>query len=192
MKTKFIFPFLLVFFNTTLYGQNTFFVGQNSYPASETFSLHSPGGGGVAGPHEIETTFAKKDNQVLLILSTYSYMRSVGIKGNILLYLEDGTVIKCIDRGIKDMVNDKATTVYYLTEKEVSQLQKSNLRSIRYSRKCISCISSPMEGDYTASNIAEKNELLDNLSSSNLNIQVSHLKRNKKADVPSILNSLNL
>lgn len=192
MKTIFLFPFLLLFFCTTLFGQNTFYVGQKSYPASETFILHSPGGGGVAGPHEIEIMFAKKEHQVLLILSTFSYMGSVGIKGNILLYLDDGTVIKCIDRGIQDLVNDIATTVYYLTENEVSQLQQSNLRSIRYSRKCLGCISSPMEGDYTASNIATKNELLDNLSSSPLNIKVSHLIRNKKADVPSILNSLNL
>lgn len=71
------------------------------------------------------------------------------IKGKIIIYLEDGSIINCIDRGMYDRVNKKSTAVYKLDNSEIKQLEKSNIHSIRYSLKCTN---SSEDGDYMGRN----------------------------------------
>lgn len=174
MRKYRILSIFFILFCTTIYGQsNTFFIGENYYPASETFVLHSQRN--TLGSSDIQTMFAKKGEQFMLILSTHT-PGGLAIKGEILLYLDDGTVIKCIDRGIRDLVDNNSTTVYYLTKGEVNQLKQSNIRTLRYSMKCTNCTFSPMEGDYTASNKF-------------VQAKYDFDPDKEKADVPSILQS---
>jgi hypothetical protein len=71
----------------------------------------------------------------------------------VIIYLDDGTAIICIESGIKDNVDDIATSAYQLTNEELNKLCKSNINTIRYIIKCAESLANPLfEGNYSASN----------------------------------------
>lgn len=102
--------------------------------------------------NDLNVTFAKDGINNIIVVST-KIVSTVRISGKLIIYLDDGTVISCIDRGIKDNVDDIATTVYQLTRSELNKMKKSNINTIRYQIKCEECFSNPLtEGNYSASN----------------------------------------
>lgn len=143
--------------------QERFFINENSYPASTTFTLQTPET--FLSKPVIDVMFVKKEEKYMLVLSKTAPMGQSQLKGNILLYLDDGSVIKCVDRGIKDFVNDISTSVYYLSDTEIEKLRNSNLHTLRYSTT---------GGDYTAINKGKET----------LNKYVPFIE---KANVPEIL-----
>jgi hypothetical protein len=60
-------------------------------------------------------------------------MSETKFKGNILIYLDDNSVITCVDRGVKDRVNGNISAVYRLSNNEIEMIKKSNINGIRYS-----------------------------------------------------------
>lgn len=72
--------------------------------------------------------------------------------GKALVYLENGDVISCVDRGVYDKVNGISTTVYRLTSEEIDAVKASNIHTIRFNLKCGDCESSTEEGSFSASN----------------------------------------
>ncbi|WP_324720377.1 hypothetical protein [Salinimicrobium sp. HB62] len=143
--------------------QKRFFINENSYPASQSFSLQNPET--FSSKPEIDVMFVKKADQYMLVLSKSAPMGQSRLKGDILLYLDDGSVIKCVDRGINDYVNETSTSMYYLSDSGIEKLRNSNLHTLRYSTT---------GGDYTAVNKGKES----------LNIYVPFIK---KANVPKIL-----
>lgn len=130
--------------------QNLVFIGENSYPCTKTFTLKSNSDSDYIS--DLNLVFAKEGNKGFLVVSS-KLVRTVRISGKLVIYLDDGTVITCIDKGIKDNVDDIASTGYYLTNEELSKLKKSNINTIRYMIECAECISNPIyEGNYSASN----------------------------------------
>ena len=81
-------------------------------------------------------------------------MTGILIRGKLIIYLDDGTVISCIDRGKYDYVDNVTTTVYYLTADELSKMKNSNINTVRYALKCGNCSMSSEEGNFSASNKA--------------------------------------
>jgi hypothetical protein len=78
---------------------------------------------------------------------------TVRISGKLIIYLDDGNVITCIYRGIKDNVDDIASSAYHLTTEESIKIKNSNINTIRYIIKCAECLYNPIyEGNYSASN----------------------------------------
>lgn len=59
-------------------------------------------------------------------------MPTTRVKNKLILYLDNNEVITCVDRGKFDIVDDYATTLYYLTKEEINKLKKSNISTIRY------------------------------------------------------------
>lgn len=139
---------IFIFITCNSYSQNLFFVGEKSYPSTSTFILKS--NSDDFDWRMLGVSIAKHGDNGLLVLSTSSH--SVLIKGKILVYLDDGTVISCIDRGKYDHVDNKAITIYHLTSEEISKLRKSNINTVRYSLKCGNCSFSTEEGNFSASN----------------------------------------
>jgi hypothetical protein len=77
----------------------------------------------------------------------------VKISGKLIIYLDDGTVISCIDRGINDNVDDIAISAYTLTTAELNKMKQSNINTIRYQIECPICgLINLWEGIYSASN----------------------------------------
>ena len=123
-----------------LHGQNHFFLGEKSYSCTKSFNFESDseyslgqmdsGSPWFKGPLNI--LIARDRNRGLLVLSRETVGKML-IKGTVFVYLEDGTVIKCIERGINDYVNDRARSVYYLTGSEIKKIEKTNIKTIRYS-----------------------------------------------------------
>lgn len=130
--------------------QNFAFIGENSYPSTERFELQSN-----SDKEEISNlnlVFAKDRISPMIIVSS-KLTDVVKIANKLIIYLDDGTVISCTDRGINDNVDDVATSAYRLTPSEISKMKKSNINTVRYEIVCPICgVLNIWEGVYSASN----------------------------------------
>ena len=150
MKQILIIGILAISFTLKTNGQNLVFIGENSYNCTDTFTLQSNSEDSYS--NDLNIVFAKDGEKGLLVVSS-KLVSSVRISGKLIIYLDDGNVITCVDRGIKDNVDDIATTGYHLTDSELNKLKKSNIHTIRYTIKCSECLSNPLyEGNHSASN----------------------------------------
>ena len=130
--------------------QNFAFIGENSYPSTERFELVSNSDKEDIG--NLKLVFAKDGISPLIIVSS-KLTDAVKIANKLIVYLDDGTVISCTDRGINDNVDDVATSVYRLTSSEIGKMKKSNINTVRYEIVCPICgVYNIWEGVYSASN----------------------------------------
>jgi len=173
MKRILILFILAMTYAPEINGQNLFFIGENSYPSTETFTLQSNSDRNYI--NDLNLIFAKDGAKGLLVVSSklVSNVRisgklviylengtaitcfdsNVRISGKLVIYLENGTAITCFDRGIKDNVDDIASSAYHLTYKELTKMKTSNINTILYIIKCTECLENPLyEGNYSASN----------------------------------------
>ena len=141
---------LVLAFSAKINAQNFTFIGENSYPSTERFELQSN-----SDKEEISNlnlVFAKDGISPMIIVSS-KLTDVVKIANKLIIYLDDGTVISCTDRGINDNVDDLATSAYRLTPSEISKMKKSNINTVRYEIVCPICgVFNIWEGVYSASN----------------------------------------
>ena len=141
---------LVLAFSAKMNAQNFTFIGENSYPSTERFELQSN-----SDKEEISNlnlVFAKDGISPMIIVSS-KLTDVVKIANKLIIYLDDGTVISCTDRGINDNVDDIATSAYRLTPSEISKMKKSNINTVRYEIVCPICgVFNIWEGVYSASN----------------------------------------
>jgi len=149
MKKILILLSVALLFTLTASGQNFFFIGENSYPCTEAFTLKA--NSNDSDVDDLKVLFGKDRTTGVFIVSTET-VSTVRISGKLIIYLDDGTVISCIDREIKDNVDDIASTAYQLTNAEIAKMKNSNINTVRYEIKCAECMASPREGNYSASN----------------------------------------
>ncbi|NNC94016.1 MAG: energy transducer TonB [Chitinophagales bacterium] len=150
MKQTLIFLTVMLFM-LPLTAQDFFFHGEKSYPCTEVFGLQSNSGDSEG----LQILFAKDGSKALIIVRKESLFE-LTISGKLIIYLEDGTVISCIDRGLNDYVDNIASSVYYLTDEELTKMANSNINAIRYKLEGDIVITKNLVydagGDYTASN----------------------------------------
>lgn len=129
------------------------------------------------GGHDLTISIAKNGEAGFFVVST-EVMTTVRIKGNLLIYLDNGELITCIDKGKFDLVDDIATTVYYLTSSEVNKLKENNIQKVRFSLKTTGSkySYSTEEGSFSATNKGKAGEF-DNSSYN-------------KIDFPALVNNL--
>ena len=131
-------------------GQNFAFIGENSYPSTEKFTLQSNSDKEDIG--DLNLVFAKDGTTSLIVVSS-KLTNVVKIAEKLIIYLDDGTVISCTDRGINDNVDDIAISAYHLTTAELSKMKNSNINTIRYEIVCPICGPfNSWEGVFSASN----------------------------------------
>lgn len=129
-------------------GQNLVFIKERSFPSTEIFLLKS----NTDYIGDLKMVFARDGEERLLVLSS-KLVGTVRISGKLTVYLDNGSVVTCVDKDIKDNMDDVAITAYYLTNDDINKLEESNINTIRYVVKCEECVSNPLyEGNYTASN----------------------------------------
>jgi len=146
MIKRLIILFTAMFIMLTSTGQNLFFFGENSYPCTKAITLHSN-----SGSNDLKIIFAR-DGTFAFIVVSIKPMSEVLIKGKLIIYLNDGSVITCNDTGKNDYVDRIASSVYYLNEEQLIELKASNINTVRYSLKTGDYSYSPEEGNYSASN----------------------------------------
>jgi len=150
MKRLLFLLVLLIAYSLPTIAQNFVFMGENSYPSTEVFTLKS--NSDKENVSDLQLAFAKEGDKALIVVSS-KLTDAVKIAGKLIIYLEDGTVISCVDRGINDNVDDIAKTAYYLTKSELTKLTRSNINTIRFEIVCPPCGSfNAWEGTYSATN----------------------------------------
>lgn len=127
------FLFLLVGF---LNAQSTIYIGTQPYPATPAFKgsvkngYPTIGQGGINGDGDVYIIVGKKKSSGLLMLGVKTSQKLIG---DAMLYLADGSVIRCKDRGMRDRFDGESTSVFYLTSSELEMLKRSDIRSVRFS-----------------------------------------------------------
>ena len=129
MKKDFQILLLFCFISFYSIGQNSIYIGSEKYKSTATWSFKN-NGDWMQGP--VEVSIGKKSNGGIIMISIKSFQNE-HIKGNLMIYLDDGSVIKCLDKGIYDAVDNKSIAVYYLTPSEIELLKNSDISSIRFS-----------------------------------------------------------
>ncbi len=131
---------------SNLSAQNQIYIiGQKKYECTKTSTLKSNASFG----YDLDVTIAKNESAALLIVNAET---DILIKGELIIYLEDGNVINCVDRKKYDQVDNTSTNIYSLTSGEIEKIKSSNIAKIRFSLKCGECIESSEEGNYSVSN----------------------------------------
>ncbi|WP_303588554.1 energy transducer TonB [Arenibacter palladensis] len=124
-------PIILVsmlYFTLTANGQKLFFIGENSYPCTESFALQS----NLDDGEDLNVLFAKDGATAVIAVTTKSSLRGTIISGKLIIYLDDGTVITCMDRGETYYVDDTAKAVYSLTNDQLNKMKNSNINTVGY------------------------------------------------------------
>lgn len=138
-KMKLFFTILAIMIFGEISSQNTFFVGNKTYKATPTWTFYT---NECMYDNYPKVTVAKGSNGGYLVLTLSTPMEEFRIGGSLLIYLEDNTVIKCIDNKSRDRANNKETKIYNLTLNEIHKMASSKAISIRFNIKKFSTIES--------------------------------------------------
>jgi hypothetical protein len=149
MKQILILLIAPLFFIQTSYSQEFFFLKEKSYPCTETFTLKSDSDN--SDVKDLNVLLGKDGKLGVFIVSIEAYSTR-RITGKLIIYLDDGTVISCIDRGINDNVNEIASSAYQLTIEELNKMKNSNINTVRYTIECVDCYMPFSPENFTASN----------------------------------------
>ena len=110
------------------FSQNSIYIGTTSYQATDSWRFT------VNNNFSLEKTYvtiAKKGTGGLIML-TIPTSTEGKIKGDIIIYLEDGNAIKCLDRNIRDQLNNEIMAVYYLSQADIQKMSNSDILNIRF------------------------------------------------------------
>ena len=141
---------LILAFAVNMNAQNFTFIGENSYPSTERFKLQS--NSDKEEISDLNVVLAKEGETSLVIVSS-KLTDVVKIANKLIIYLDDGTVISCTNRGINDNVDDVAISAYRLTSSEIGKMKESNINTIRFEIVCPICGPFNLwEGVYSVSN----------------------------------------
>ncbi len=116
-----------------LCAQGTFvYHGDDRYASTPTWSFSLGDMVNSYGGAILEVSVAMKGSNGLLWLSIEVPFESEQIAGTVHLFLEDGSVVKCFDKGIRDHVDSRAISLYSLTDKEIEVLRNQRIDTIRF------------------------------------------------------------
>ena len=128
MKVKLAVLTLAFFITITVKGQNLFFIGENSFPCTETLTFQS----NADDSDDLNVLFAKDGDTALIAVIAQSSIRLI-FSERLIIYLEDGSVITSNQRKVYDYVDNLSKAAYLLTDEQLTKLKTSNIHTIRYS-----------------------------------------------------------
>ncbi|MDB0603067.1 hypothetical protein PL373_18435 [Tenacibaculum maritimum] len=129
-------------YNFELKNQSILYRGELGYTCTRNilFKLNSSVNYNTSNDNgNMSVCFARqKDNSGIVYLSIYdnnkiSLTTKTLFKGNIYLYLDNGDVIKCLDRKIIGYTDNISSAMYFLTKLELEKLKKLDIKSIAFS-----------------------------------------------------------
>lgn len=125
MKLVLLFIFFLGFKASA---QNFIYHGDKSYISTKTWQFTDNTRRSSLGP---QITIGKDKSNGVVLFSIEAFSDQT-VNGALMIFLENGTIIKCLDRNRKDKLDHRALNIYYLTSEEVEQLKKFRIIKIRY------------------------------------------------------------
>jgi len=132
---KILFTFTAILYTAIVtYGQNLFFIGENSYPATETITLQS----NYNGEDDFNVLVAKDGKQGILGVSTGPTFSNQTFSKKVIIYLEDATVITCTDRIASENVDQNAKAAFFLNSDQLGKMKNSNIHTVRYTIEILS------------------------------------------------------
>jgi hypothetical protein len=108
--------------------KNIIYSGSKTYESTPTWSFELNSGYG-----SLDLAIGKNKKEGVLLLTIGTISKQTYLKGIVLLFLEDGSVIKCYDKGIKDYLDGRSMSLYNLTANEVKTLMKKRIVRVRFS-----------------------------------------------------------
>ena len=129
MIKKFVIIVFLVASTLILYSQNYIYINDIRYEATNSWGFYLSG-----SSHDlIWLQVAKKNEEGYIKISKNTPDSYSKIGGVLKLYLDNGEIIKCYDKGIKDRVDNQSVVIYYLTKDEIKVLSRHRILKIRFS-----------------------------------------------------------
>lgn len=113
--------------NVTVKGQNLFLIVEKSYPSTNPIKLESNADYGYG----LDLFFAKEGKSGLVGVSK-KCLSGERFAGELIIYLEDGSVLTCNESEVSERVGDRAKAVYPLTEDQLNKLKISNIHTVKY------------------------------------------------------------
>lgn len=131
MKQIVISTIFILLISLSIQSQNYIYHGDEQFKSTETWSFKMNATYWTGNP---ELTVAKKDDgSGYLMISIDVPFKSTYIGDTVFLFLEDGSTIKCTDKGIRDYVDDQSIVIYNLTKDEIGSLKSKIIAKIRFS-----------------------------------------------------------
>lgn len=127
---KFILSVVICLSSLEIYAQNYIYHGNTKYQGSNSWVFSASSYGGSSGP---SLTVGKDGDKGVLLFEISTVFKTWYVKGELLVFLENGDVIKCIDRGTRDYLDGKSLNLYRLTSSEIEMLKIHRITSVRFS-----------------------------------------------------------
>lgn len=129
MKKVILTALLIILSFISAFSQNYIYQGDNQYKATNTWGF--PLNGDFVGGGDPYLNIAKHSNGGYLMISIMVPFKYY-IGGTITVFLNDGTIIKCTDKGIRDHVDNKSIVLYNFTNSEIERLKLNRITRIRF------------------------------------------------------------
>jgi hypothetical protein len=101
---------------------------------------------------EVVVQIAKAETGGILKLAVNTTNPDFIIRGTVYIYLANNTIITCTDKGDFESKGDTITSYFILSNKEIQQIKKINIQSIRFNIQGKSNSFSSQVGNFTAIN----------------------------------------
>lgn len=149
---------IILLFSLNCISQNTIYKGNKSFSATEQWVFECSLEAGIGN---LDVQIAKNENGGYLKLGIYLNDNWNYIGGNVSVFLEDGSIITCTDKGTRDEVDGKSIALYSFTNSEMEKLKELDILKIRFIIKAKPGVYGSNSGNYTAKNIKSKSFLND-------------------------------
>ena len=132
MKNYLITAIAVLSISLNALSQNVIYKGDQQYPATNSWNFKCESYFGDGG---LDVQIAKTVNGGYLMLSINVPATSFFIGGPVYLFLTDGSIVTCTDKGIKDNVDKKSIVLYVFNHAEMDKLKILDIQKIRFSVK---------------------------------------------------------
>ncbi|MBP6721734.1 MAG: hypothetical protein KA239_05400 [Bacteroidia bacterium] len=147
MKSLLLFSMTMLLFAFSVIGQNFIYKGDQPYLATNTWLFQCE-----HYDYPLEVQIAKTSTGGYLRIATEVLDQIFYIGGSAFVLLDDGSMITCTDKGVRDYVDEKSVALYSFTQAEMDRLKTMNIQTIRFSIKAPKGLVGGNAGSYTAEN----------------------------------------
>ena len=120
---------IFFFFSAGISAQETLNFKNKVYSASSVWNFYCEE---YAYSSKLKVQIAKAENSAILKLSIDTSNENLYIGNKILIVLNDGNLIYCADKNMREGLGKEKATYYLLTNFEINQLKKSDIENIRF------------------------------------------------------------
>lgn len=129
MRNKIFIISVFLLFHLKINAQNYIYRGDKKYESTDTWNFSLNASYWTGDP---KITVAKNSKGGYLMISINVPFKSDSIRGTLTIILEDGTIIKCLDKGVRDYVDRTSVNLYTLTTSEIESMKFSRISKIRF------------------------------------------------------------